>query len=247
MVRKPEYVAYYRVSTQKQGRSGLGLQAQREAVERYVAGAQGDLVDEFTETESGKRNDRPELQRALELCRLRKACLIVAKLDRLSRSTSFILQLIDNSCRERGVVFCDLPQIPEGPTGKFLLTSMASVAELEAGLIAARTRAALQASKARGNLLGRRDAAIAQFAAQGGKAGAVTRNQRGDAHARDLRRHIEKIRDRGAQSLREIADELNETTQFRTPRGGEWSAVQVQRLMHRIQRAEVDKSKPHCA
>jgi DNA invertase Pin-like site-specific DNA recombinase len=159
--------------------------------------------------------------------------LIVAKLDRLSRSTSFILQLIDNSCRERGVVFCDLPQIPEGPTGKFLLTSMASVAELEAGLIAARTRAALQASKARGKRLGRRDDAIKQYASQGGTAAAAVRNEQADQRARDARRHVERLIESGHDTLREIADGLNERGVF-TARGGEWSATQVMRLLLRL-------------
>jgi DNA invertase Pin-like site-specific DNA recombinase len=232
-VRKPEYCAYYRVSSKQQGRSGLGIEAQIEAVRRYIAGVDGTLTDSFTEVESGKKDRRPELQRALETCRLRKCCLIVAKLDRLSRSTSFILQLIDKADRERGVVFCDLPAIPEGPTGKFLLTQMASVAELEAGLIAARTRAALQAYKARGKVLGRHDDAIKQYASQGGDAAALVRNERADQYAQDMRRYVDKLRDSGAVSLREIADGLNERGLL-TTRGGEWSAVQVQRLLKRL-------------
>jgi DNA invertase Pin-like site-specific DNA recombinase len=232
-VRKAKYVAYYRVSTQKQGKSGLGIAAQQEAVHRYVAGAQGELIESFTETESGRTNDRPELHRALELCRLRKACLVVAKMDRLTRSVSFLLALIDKADRERGVVFCDLPTIPEGPTGKFLLTQMASVAELEAGLIAQRTRAALQAAKARGKRLGRRDAAIAQYAAEGGKAGSLVRTEKADQHAADLARYVKAAKAKGAESLREVADALNERGLL-TPRGGQWSAVQVQRLLKRL-------------
>ena len=200
---------------------------------RYIVGVDGTLIDSFTEVESGRKDHRPELQRALETCRLRKCCLIVAKLDRLSRSTSFILQLIDKADRERGVVFCDLPAIPEGPTGKFLLTQMASVAELEAGLIAARTRAALQAYKARGKRLGRHDDLIKQYASQGGTAAAMVRNERADQYAQDMRRYVDKLRDSGAESLREIADGLNERGLL-TPRGGEWRAVQVQRLLKRL-------------
>jgi len=234
-MKKPEYVAYYRVSTQKQGRSGLGVAAQTESVHRYVSGVQGEVIESFTETESGKNNDRPELQRALELCRLRKACLVVAKMDRLTRSVSFLLTLIDKSYGERGVVFCDLPSIPEGPTGKFLLTQMASVAELEAGLIAQRTRAALAAARARGRQLGRRNKDFGQYASVGGKAGSVVRNERANRYADDLRRYVEKIRDSGAESLREIGDALNERGLL-TPRGREWSPVQVQRLMTRMER-----------
>ena len=232
-MKKPEYVAYYRVSTAKQGRSGLGIAAQQEAVQRYVSGVQGELIESYTETESGRTDERPELQRALELCRLRKACLIVAKMDRLTRSVSFLLTLIDRSYGERGVVFCDLPSIPEGPTGKFLLTQMASVAELEAGLIAQRTRAALAAAKAKGKKLGRRNKDFGKYASEGGKAGSLVRNEKANQHAADLRRYVEKIQDAGAHSLREIADALNERGLL-TPRGGEWSAVQVQRLLKRM-------------
>lgn len=232
-MRKPEYVAYYRVSTQKQGRSGLGLEAQREAVQKYVTGVDGTLIDWYTETESGRKDHRPELQHALEVCRLRRACLIVAKLDRLSRSTSFILQLIDKADRERGVVFCDLPMIPEGPTGKFLLTQMASVAELEAGLIAARTKAALQASKARGKRLGRRDDAIKQYASQGGTAAAVTKAKRANQRANDTKRHVLQVIESGASTLREVASGLADRGVF-TARGEELAATQVMRLLKRL-------------
>jgi DNA invertase Pin-like site-specific DNA recombinase len=232
-MRKPEYVAYYRVSTQKQGKSGLGIAAQQEAVNRYIAGVQGEVIETYTETETGKSDDRPELHRALELCRLRRACLVVAKLDRLTRSVSFLLALIDKADRERGVVFCDLPTIPEGPTGKFLLTQMASVAELEAGLIAQRTRAALAAAKARGTQLGRRNPDFGKFASEGGKAGALARNEKADQHAADLLRYVKQAKESGAETLREIADALNERGLL-TPRGGEWSAVQVQRLLKRL-------------
>ncbi len=104
------FIAYYRVSTDKQGRSGLGLEAQREAVQRYLNGGSWTLADEVTEVESGKRNDRPELDRALRLCRLYGATLVVAKLDRLARNVAFISKLM-----ESGVDFvaADFPR----PTG----------------------------------------------------------------------------------------------------------------------------------
>ena len=147
------FVAYLRVSTDGQGRSGLGLEAQRQAVTAYVAQAGGEVVAEFQEVESGKRADRPQLAAALASCRTRRAVLVIAKLDRLARNARFLLSVVEGS-GEAGVVFCDLPTVPAGPIGKFLVTQMAAVAELEAGLISQRTRAALAVAKARGVRLG---------------------------------------------------------------------------------------------
>lgn len=224
-----QFVAYYRVSTDKQKRSGLGLEAQREAVQRYLNGGNWSLVGEFTEAESGKRNDRPALAQALSMCRLRGATLVVAKLDRLARNTRFLLKVVEES-GDGGVVFCDLPSIPPGPTGKFLLSQMASVAELEAGLISQRTKAALQAAKARGVVLGCKNDNIAVYAAQGAKASATVRSEKADKRVDDVLPHLEGIRAAGHTSLRQIAAQLN-AKGIPTPRGGEWSAVQVQRLV----------------
>ncbi len=129
----PSFVAYYRVSTDKQGRSGLGLEAQRGGVGAYIASRDGRLVAEFEEVESGKRTDRPELAKALAACRSRGAALVIAKLDRLARNARFLLDVVEGT-GEQGVVFCDLPQVPPGPVGKFLLPQFAAVALLEAGL-----------------------------------------------------------------------------------------------------------------
>jgi DNA invertase Pin-like site-specific DNA recombinase len=150
---RPRFVSYLRVSTDGQGRSGLGLEAQRQAVAAYVAQAGGEVVAEFREVESGKRADRPQLATALAACRTRRAVLVIAKLDRLARNARFLLSVVEGS-GEAGVVFCDLPTVPAGPVGKFLVTQMAAVAELEAGLISQRTRAALAVAKARGVRLG---------------------------------------------------------------------------------------------
>lgn len=143
------YVSYLRVSTNRQGRSGLGLEAQRAAVSQYL-GEAVQPVAEYREVESGRKADRPELRRALDHCRRSGAALVIAKLDRLSRNARFLLELIDSSVEVR---FCDLPQV-NGASGRFLLTSMAAVAELEAGLTSERTKAALQAARARGVKLG---------------------------------------------------------------------------------------------
>ena len=138
------FVSYCRVSTARQGRSGLGLDAQRAAVAGYLNGGAWRLVGEFVEVESGKRADRPELAKALACARLHRAPLVVAKVDRLTRSLAFLSKLLEAGVDVR---FCDLPQI-EGPTGRFMLQQMAAVAELEAGMIGDRTRKALAAAKA---------------------------------------------------------------------------------------------------
>jgi DNA invertase Pin-like site-specific DNA recombinase len=124
------FVAYYRVSTHRQGKSGLGLEAQRKAVLDYLNGGAWELVEEYTEHETGKRSDRPELQKALEACRRQRATLVIAKLDRLARNTAFLLTIIDSGVN---VLFCDLPHV-SGAMGRFLVTQMAAVAELEAGI-----------------------------------------------------------------------------------------------------------------
>jgi hypothetical protein len=104
------YVAYFRVSTERQGRSGLGLEAQREAVARHVAATGGAVAAEFQEIESGKRADRPQLAAALAACRAQRATLLIAKLDRLARNARFLLGVVKGS-GEGGVVFCDLPTV----------------------------------------------------------------------------------------------------------------------------------------
>lgn len=143
-------VAYYRVSTAKQGRSGLGLDAQRGAVERFMGGKP---TMEFVEVESGKKSDaeRPQLAAALTACKKARATLVVAKLDRLARDTRLLLTLVDSGVRVR---FVDFPDIPEGAAGRFMLTMLAAVAEFERRLISERTATALAVAKQRGAVLG---------------------------------------------------------------------------------------------
>ena len=143
-MRRRKYVAYYRVSTEWQGRSGLGLEAQQEAVRGFTKG--GEIVAEVIEVESGKRNDRPKLAEALRLCRLHKAMLVIAKLDRLARNVNFVSSLMESGAE---FVTVDFPQ-----ANRLTVHVMAAVAEHEAAMISARTKAALAAAKAR--LLGQR-------------------------------------------------------------------------------------------
>ena len=120
-----EFISYIRVSTDRQGKSGLGLDAQRKAVADYIGSCT--LVHEFEEVETGKKSDRPQLVAALEFAKKNKLTLVVAKLDRLARNVPLLRSIIDKGAN---VVFCDFPEIPSGPVGRFMLTQMAAVAEL---------------------------------------------------------------------------------------------------------------------
>lgn len=222
------FIAYFRVSTEDQGRSGLGLEAQQEAVSRYIAAAGGRVVAEHHEIESGRMNSRPELAKALATCRAYRATLIVAKLDRLARNTLFLLTVVEGS-GEQGVVFCDLPAIPPGPVGKFFITQLAAVAELEAGLISQRTKAALQAAKARGVKLGNpRPRGPTPGMAQ---AAAIARTRAARKLASEIMPAIERLRDAGATSLQALATELTRL-EMPTPSGrGTWHPATVSRVI----------------
>ena len=221
------FVTYYRVSTDKQGRSGLGLDAQKETVRGFLTGGDWTLVDEVIEVESGRSADRPQLARALAQCRIMRATLVVANVSRLTRSVAFLSRLLEAGVDVR---FCDLPQI-EGPTGKFMLQQMAAVAELEAGLIGDRTRKALAAARARGVKLG--NPANLKNAGGGRVNGRAVRTRTANGRALDLAPIIAELQASGATSLRQIARGL-EAKGIRTARGGGWSAVQVRRVMDRM-------------
>lgn len=218
-------IAYYRVSTAKQGHSGLGLEAQREAVVRYLNGDDSQVIAEFTEVESGKRSDRPQLEKALAAARLHRCPLVVAKVDRLTRSVSFLSRLLEAGVDVR---FADLPAI-EGPTGRFMLQQMAAVAELEAGLISSRTKAALAAAKARGKRLGGNRGSIVSDEARA--IGRTIQIERARERAADLQPLIRDLREGGVASLSGIARILNEQG-IPTARSGKyWTATQVARVL----------------
>jgi DNA invertase Pin-like site-specific DNA recombinase len=227
MVSHGGFVAYYRVSTGKQGKSGLGIEAQRAAVERYLNGGSWKIIAEFTEVESGKRSDRPQLDAALAAARARRVPVVVAKVDRLTRSVSFLSRLLDAGVDVR---FADLPQI-EGAMGKFMLQQLVAVAELEAGLISARTKAALAEAKKRGVVLGGYQGR--DFTRKDIKASVATRQAQASQRAADLAPIVQELQAGGATSLRAIAAGLNERS-IPTARGGTWSAMQVARLLEDI-------------
>jgi DNA invertase Pin-like site-specific DNA recombinase len=227
MVSHGSFIAYYRVSTAKQGESGLGLEAQRAAVANYLNGGNWRITSEFTEVESGRHSDRPQLKLALAAARVRQIPIVVAKVDRLTRSVAFLSQLLEAGVDVR---FADLPQL-EGPAGRFMLQQMAAVAELEAGFISARTKVALAEAKRRGKKLGgyRENAKLTAKARQRGadaNADAATRR------AADLMPIIADVEAGGATSLRAIAAQLNERG-IPTARGGEWTSIQVARVLAR--------------
>ena len=220
------FIAYYRVSTKRQGLSGLGLDAQRESVAAYLAGVKGKLVAEFTEVEHGTRkgNHRPQLAAALAQCRVHGATLIIAKLDRLARNVAFVSHLMESGC---DFTACDFPQ-----ANRLTIHILAGVAEHEAEMISTRTKLALAAAKRKGVVLGGDRGNAAQIARKGNRASAKVRTEAAQSRAADLLPVVETIKAEGAQSLRQIAAGLNQRG-ILTARGGEWSAAQVLRVMDR--------------
>ncbi|QXQ05584.1 recombinase family protein [Sphingosinicellaceae bacterium] len=218
-----KYVAYCRVSTTKQGHSGLGLEAQEAAISAYLKPGDVVITPTFVEVESGKRNERPELAKALSYAKLTGSTLLVSKLDRLSRNTSFLLTLIDGGVE---VAFCDLPTVG-GASGRYLLTCMVAVAELEAGLTSERTKAALKAAKARGKVLGGYRAAAPKVDPSLGRA---ARSAKAAAFAGRIRVVVEELQALGVSGLAATARSLNERG-IPTPRGGLWTATQVTRVL----------------
>jgi DNA invertase Pin-like site-specific DNA recombinase len=217
-----KFVSYLRVSTQKQGKSGLGEEAQRDAIATFLNGGHWNLIAEIREIESGKNSDRPQLAKALALCRLHRATLLVAKLDRLARNVAFISALMESGVK---FVAVDLPQANE-----LTVHVMAAMAEYEAKAISARTKAALAAAKARGTRLGGLQWDLSSVSHKGRKEALRVRREARDRYTQDILPIIQDKQRQGATSLRQIADALN-ADGTPAPRGGEWSAVQVQRIL----------------
>jgi DNA invertase Pin-like site-specific DNA recombinase len=220
-----KYIAYYRVSTQKQGASGLGLEAQQAAVAQYLNGGAWELVGDFVETETGKGADalarRPQLRAALEACRKSGASLLIAKLDRLARNVHFITGLMEAS-RGNGknavkFVACDMPDAND-----LTIHLMAAFAEHEAKRISERTKEALAIAKMRGVLLGVRGATNLKPNIERRKSDAA-------AFAEKLRVQIQGFK---LQKLtqRRMVEELNKL-EIKTSKGGTWSLIQLQRVL----------------
>jgi len=209
------FIAYFRVSTDRQGRSGLGLDAQREAVLRHVGSNRGELIGEFCEIESGKRNDRPQLAAAISAANRAKATLIIAKLDRLARNVHFVSGLM-----ESGV---DFVAVDNPHANKLMVHMLAAFAEHEREQISQRTKDALAAAKARGIRLGRNGA---DRLAPAYRAEAIER-------ARQLAPVLAELRAAG-MSARQIAAELT-ARKIATPGGGRWHAQAVIRMIGRAE------------
>ncbi|HET9356372.1 MAG TPA: recombinase family protein [Sphingomicrobium sp.] len=218
------FVAYYRVSTARQGRSGLGLEAQKKAVEDFLNGGSWRLTSEFVEVESGKTDARPELEQALAMCELSGATLVVAKLDRLSRNLAFLAKL-----QESGVKFvaADMHEANE-----LTIHIMAAVAQAERKAISTRTKEALAAARARGVRLGGNRGNL-QDLRKGPARSAEVRSKQAADRAIKVRQQINAIQAaQGALSLRLIAAALNERG-ITAPRGGKWSAAQIKAVLLR--------------
>lgn len=217
-----QYVAYYRVSTAKQGRSGLGLDAQKSVVQSFLAGSGGRVVAEYVEVESGRKKDRQELQRAINHARMTRSKLVIAKLDRLARNVSFTAALMDSGVE---FVCCDLPQ-----ANRFTIHVMAALAEMEAEMISARTKAALAEAKRRGKRLG--NPILHEVRGSPAKAAEVWK-QLSQQRAESYLGAILEARRNGARTLQEMANYLNKTG-VQTTTGGIWHPATVARILRRL-------------
>jgi len=219
-----QIVAYLRVSTARQGASGLGLEAQRASVQGFAAAGGHTIVAEMVEVESGGKADRPHLAAALATCRLHRATLVIAKLDRLARNVAFIANLMDGGVE---FVACDMPH-----ASRLTLHLLAAMAEHEREMISQRTKGALAAAKARGLKLGNPNGALHLKAGSVGAAAAsaLARQAAARSRAEVLRPLIEDARAKGFVSSRALALELNRRG-VPSPSGGAWYAGQVRRTL----------------
>jgi len=219
-------VSYLRVSTQKQGQSGLGLEAQRAAIEAFAFQRNAAILRTFVEVESGKNDARPKLADALHLAKVTGATLLIAKLDRLSRDAAFLLTLQKSGAR---FLAADMPDANELTVG-----IMALVAQQERQAISKRTREALMAAKARGQKLGNPNGARALLRARKGNGASILAIKAvADRHARDLKPVIDALSSEGVTTLGAIADAMNARGML-TPRGGRWHKTSIRNLLSRL-------------
>lgn len=224
-----KFVSYIRVSTARQGQSGLGLEAQQIAIKGYIHQRCGSHVGEVREVQSGKKGmaGRPGLIAALDRCRREKAVLILGKIDRLARDVKFFLDVLDGANGPKvDIRFADMPDVcPSTPEGRMLLINMANFAEFEGARISARTKSALAVAKKRGRVLGAKGI-------ENLRPNIVARQGAADAFAEGLRDVVNGFKSGGA-SQRDLVIKLN-ALGIRTARGKVWSLVQVQRLLTRL-------------
>lgn len=216
-----KFVSYIRVSTAKQGTSGLGLEAQREAIRRHLHGSPCELLEEYREVESGRKADRRELGKALRHCQVTGATLVIAKLDRLSRDPDFLGLLMKAGT---DFVACDMPD-----ANKLTIRIMAAFAEHEREAISQRTKAALQAAKARGVVLGRPGNLSKDAADKGRKIGRAAKLARSAEFAAQVRPLAEAMRP--SMSLRKIAAQFNHDHVQTATGKGKWTATAVMKLL----------------
>lgn len=215
------FVSYHRVSTERQGRSGLGLEAQKKAVAEYLNGGDWELLKEYVEIESGRRKDRPQLKAALEMCKREKATLVIAKLDRLARNVAFVATLLEGRVK---FICCDMPD-----ADSTMLHIYSAMAEREAIKTSERTKAALAAAKARGKRLGWSIPSRVEEQRIASERGAAANRSFAQQFASNVLPIVESIRAAGIGSLAEVAEALN-ARGVATARGGRWHAATVRRL-----------------
>jgi DNA invertase Pin-like site-specific DNA recombinase len=217
-----KFVSYIRVSTTEQGDSGLGLEAQRRAVSDYLAHEACELIGEFVEVESGSRNDRAELQTAIDLCKRQKATLVIAKLDRLARNVAFISTLMESGL--------DFVAVDNPHANKLMIHMLAAFAEHERDQISARTKAAHAAAKARGVVLGRYGREV------------LSKQNHADAieRARELAPTIIELRSQRL-TVQQICEVMNRRG-IETVRGKRWHPATVHALLHRVMNIESSRA-----
>lgn len=209
-----KYVAYYRVSTPRQGQSGLGLEAQQKAIELYLGSHKTSIIAEFTDVESGSKKNRSELNKALKMCKKERAILIIAKLDRLTRNVHFVTGLMESKVK---FVAADVPH-----ANKLMIHLMAAFAEHEQEMISQRTREALQAARARGVKLG-----------SNGKNLAALNKKKADEFALKMKPILEGLNEKGFLSNRAMVKALN-NRKIKSATGKQWHLQTLYSVIKRI-------------
>lgn len=223
-------IAYYRVSTKKQGESGLGLEAQKNTINKFITGSPYELVAEYVEIESGRKTDkrRPQLRAALEQCEREGATLMIAKLDRLTRNVGFLNRLLD---RQVTIMALDMPNLQDPAMSRFILQLMANVAEFERAQISERTKKALAARKARGMSLG------SPTPANGAQAGGLVTAGQANDFASQVYPVIQELKKFGCATLAKIAQGLSARGVATATGKKAWSVSSVRNVVNRYEGA----------